>query len=226
VLAIRRDQGHTLAMLTNPLGIALLVLMAGTHALAQPSLEAPATPRLGGMKFIWIPTGSFQMGSQASSAEIESRYGGVARVPVLVIEPAALQEDLLAVRIQMPGSDLGGQSPEQSATPDHPLKGQERVLQVQLQTEIGRQRESHRHFLFLSVRGELLGQGLQNLLFEAQLEELLLVGLADDFDLIKLAARESLQHPLGVRFDEIEIKHPSWPPCPARPAGAAGPFDR
>jgi len=79
VLAIGRNHGHTLAVLTNPRCIVLLVLVAGGAALAQPNLEAPASPRLGGIKFIWIPTGSFQMGSQAGSAEIESRYGGEAR---------------------------------------------------------------------------------------------------------------------------------------------------
>jgi len=110
---------------------------------------------------------------------------------------------LPALRIHVLGSDLRRQSTEQTAAADHPLKRQARVLRVQLQTEIGRQQEPQRHFFFLSEGGQLFGQGLQNLLFEAQLEELLLVGLADDFDLIKLSTTESLEHPPGVRHARV-----------------------
>ena len=124
------------------------------------------------------------------------------------------------------GGDLRRQRPQQAATADHPLKGQERVLQVQLQTEIGGENKPERHFLLLPGRGHLFGQTRQHLLFEAQLEELLLVGLADDLDLIKLAAPEGRQHSLRMVFDDVKVKHPSRASSPAKPASVVRPSDR
>jgi hypothetical protein len=48
---------------------------------------------------------------------------------------------------------------------------------------------------------------------EAQLEELLLVGLADDLDLIKLATTESFQNPLRMMLDQAEVSRGAPPPC-------------
>jgi hypothetical protein len=61
---------------------------------------------------------------------------------------------------------------------------------VQLQTKIGGQNKPEGHLLLLSGRGQLLGQSHQYFLLEAQLKELLFIGLADDLDLIELAATE------------------------------------
>jgi hypothetical protein len=73
---------------------------------------------------------------------------------------------------------------------------------VQLQTEISRQDKPPRHLFFLPVRRHRLGQGVQNLFLEAQLKKLLLVGLTNDFELVKLAVAKGFQHPLRVVFDE------------------------
>ena len=100
------------------------------------------------------------------------------------------------------GGNLGWQSPQQSAATHDPLESQERVFQVQLQTQIGRQDEPPRHFFFVAGRGHLLGQSVQHPLLKAELKKLLLVGLADNLDLIELAATESFQHLLGVVLDE------------------------
>jgi len=121
---------------------------------------------------------------------------------VLVIEPAALQQDLLRLGGQVFGGDLGRQSREQAAATHDALEGVERVFQMQLQTQIGRQDKPPRDLFLFPVRGHRLGQRVQHLLLETQLEKLLLVGLADDLELIKLAPAEGFQHPLRVVLDE------------------------
>ena len=131
---------------------------------------------------------------------------------VLVIEPAAFQQDLLGLGGQVFGSNLGRQSREQSAATHDSLEGGERIFQVQLQTEVGRQDEPPRHLFFLAVGRHRLGQGVQHLFLEAQLEKLLLVGLTDDFELVELATAEGFQDPLRVVFDELEISR-GTPPC-------------
>ena len=82
---------------------------------------------------------------------------------------------------------------------------------MQLQTEIGRQDKPLRDFLLLATGGHHLGQGVQDLFFEAQLEKLLLVGLADNLELIKLAAAEGFQHPLRVILDEPQVSRGAPP---------------
>src|SRR5437899_3037845 len=81
------------------------------------------------------------------------------------------------------GRKVWRQSPQQSSASHDPFKRQEGIFQVQLQAEIGRQDKPARHLFLLAGRGHLLGQRLQHLLFEAQLKELFLIGLANDFDL-------------------------------------------
>ena len=83
---------------------------------------------------------------------------------------------------------------------------------MQLQTEISCQHKPPRHLFFLPIRRHRLGQGVQNLFLQAQLEKLLLVSLTDNFELVKLATAESLQDPLRVVFDELEISR-GIPPC-------------
>jgi hypothetical protein len=83
---------------------------------------------------------------------------------------------------------------------------------VQLQTEIGRQDKPPWHLFLLPVRRHRLGQGFQNLFLQAQLEKLLLVGLTDDFELVKLTTAKGFQDPLRVVFDELEISR-GIPPC-------------
>jgi hypothetical protein len=124
------------------------------------------------------------------------------RVIVFVIESLALQQNLLRFGIQMLGGDLRRQSREQAAAARDAFKGLEGIFQVQLQTEIGRQHEPPRHLFLFTVRGQLLGQGIQNLFFEAQFKAFLLVGLADNLDLIELPAAEGFQNRLRMIFDE------------------------
>ena len=83
---------------------------------------------------------------------------------------------------------------------------------MQLQTEISRQDKPPRHLFFLAVGGHRLSQGVQNLFLEAQFEELLLVGLTDDFELIKLTTAKGFQDPLRVVLDKLEISR-GRPPC-------------
>jgi hypothetical protein len=73
---------------------------------------------------------------------------------------------------------------------------------VQLQAQISRQDKPPRHLFFLALRRHRLRQGVENLFFEAQLKKLFLVGLADDFELVKLAAAKGFQDPLRVVFDQ------------------------
>jgi hypothetical protein len=49
----------------------------------------------------------------------------------------------------------------------------------------------------------LFGQRNQDLLLEAEFKEFLLIGLADDLDLIKLPAAKGLQDPLLVMLDDF-----------------------
>src|SRR6266853_294981 len=124
------------------------------------------------------------------------------------------------------GRKVRRQSPQQSSASDHPFKSHEGIFQVQLQAEIGRQDKPARHLFLLAGRGHVLGQRLQHLFFEAQLKELFLIGLANDFDLIKLASTEGLQHPPRMVFNEGEIRHEVGPFSLARPGGVVGPCDR
>jgi hypothetical protein len=41
--------------------------------------------------------------------------------------------------------------------------------------------------------------------FQTQLEELFLIGLADDLQSVELPLPESLQHPVGMRFNQDQI---------------------
>ncbi len=134
------------------------------------------------------------------------------RVVVLFIKAAAFQQDLLRLGSQVFGGNLGRQSREQAAATHDSLESVERIFQVQLQTEISRQDKPPRHLFFLALRGHRLGQGVQNLLPEAQLEKLLLVGLTNDFELIKLTTAKGFQDPLRVVFDELQISR-GRPPC-------------
>jgi hypothetical protein len=52
---------------------------------------------------------------------------------------------------------------------------------------------------------------VQNLFLEAQLEKLLLVGLADNFELIELAPAEGFQYPLRVILDESQVSRGAPP---------------
>jgi hypothetical protein len=60
-----------------------------------------------------------------------------------------------------------------------------------------------RHFHLFSGRRHLFGQRNQDLFLEAELKEFLLIGFADDLDLIKLAAAKGLQDLLLVMFDDF-----------------------
>jgi hypothetical protein len=95
---------------------------------------------------------------------------------------------------------------QQAAAPDDPLKSQKGIFQVQVQTQIGRQDKPAGHFFFLAPRGHLPGQSLQHFLLEAEFKKLLLVGLADDFDLIKLPPPEGFQDPLRMPIQRASEK--------------------
>jgi hypothetical protein len=86
---------------------------------------------------------------------------------------------------------------------DDPLESRVTILQVELETQVCRQFKPKRHFLLFPDRGELFGQRNQDLLLEAEFKEFLLVGLADDLDLIKLPAAKGLQDPLLVMLDDF-----------------------
>src|ERR1035441_4680299 len=124
------------------------------------------------------------------------------------------------------GGDFRRHRAQQAPAPDDPLQSVEGIFQVQLPTQIGRQDKPPGHFLLLSRRGHLLGLGVQHLLPEAEFKKLLLVGLADDLDLVKLPAPEGLQNPLRMMLNEVEVRHWAAPFFWARPKGVARPFDR
>lgn len=55
------------------LGLLLSILLGGTPAVAQ---EAGDVRTFGGIEFVWIPPGTFTMGSKLSPTEIVAEYGG------------------------------------------------------------------------------------------------------------------------------------------------------
>ena len=65
--------------------------------------------------------------------------------------------------------------------------------------------EPARHRLLFTGRGHRLGQGVEHLLLKTELEELLLIGLADEFQLVKLATSKGLQNSLRMGFDEGDV---------------------
>jgi hypothetical protein len=72
---------------------------------------------------------------------------------------------------------------------------------VQLQTHVAGQNKPPGHFLLSPGGGHSLSQFHQNILAKAQFKKLLLVGLANDLDLVKDAEPELFKNPLGVVFD-------------------------
>ena len=107
------------------------------------------------------------------------------------------------------GSQIRRQRAEQAPALHHPLQSGIGVFLVQLQTQIGGQFKPQRHFFFFPGRGHFLGQGRQNLFLEAQLEKLLLVGFANDLELVEFSPPESLQNPLLVKFNDFQVQSAS-----------------
>ena len=128
-----------------------------------------------------------------------------ARVEVLVIEPLALDPNGLGLRVQMFAGQFRRQGAQQAAALHHPLESRIRVLQVQLEAQIGGQLKPERHLLLLAGGGHRLGQAREDLFPKAQFEELLFVGLADNLDLVELALAKSLQDLLLMVFDDLQV---------------------
>ena len=77
---------------------------------------------------------------------------------------------------------------------------------MELQTEIGRQKEPPGN-LFLLARGrQVLGQLPQELFLKAAFEEIPLVGLAEDFQGVELALAEGVQDALGMLFNKGQVQ--------------------
>jgi hypothetical protein len=76
---------------------------------------------------------------------------------------------------------------------------------VQLQTQVAGQLKPQRHLLFLPGGGHLPGKLEQDLLPEAQLKKLLLVGFPNDLDLVELSLPKGLQNPLLVMFNDLQV---------------------
>ena len=106
---------------------------------------------------------------------------------------------------------LGGQGrvqrTQQAATPHHALQRMEGVFPMQLQTQVGRQHKPLGDFLLLASRRHRVGQRLEQLLLETQLEERLLIGLAENLQTVEVPLPEGFQHPAGMRFNQFEV-HP------------------
>src|ERR1017187_4061244 len=136
--------------------------------------------------------------------------GHLAGVVVLVVKAAALDPNLLGLRVQVLAGEVRRQGAEQAPTLHHPLEGRIGVLQMQLQTEVGGQLKPERHFLFLTVGGHGLRQAREDLFPKTQFKELLFVGLADDLDLIELAPAKGLQDLLLMVFDDLQVHGGCW----------------
>jgi hypothetical protein len=76
---------------------------------------------------------------------------------------------------------------------------------VQLQAQIGRQDEPGRNLLLFAGCGHQSRQPFEELLFEAQLKKVPLIGFADDFNLIEFTRAERFQDPLRVMFNDVEV---------------------
>ncbi len=76
---------------------------------------------------------------------------------------------------------------------------------MEFQAEVGRQDEPPGHLLLLADGGQVLGQMEQEPFFEAALEEIPFVGLAEDFQGVELTLAKGVQDSLGMIFDESQV---------------------
>jgi hypothetical protein len=76
---------------------------------------------------------------------------------------------------------------------------------VEFETQIGRQDEPVGDLLLLPSRGHGIGQAGQQVFLETALEEIPLIGLADDFQAVELPLTEGGQDLLGLVFDESQV---------------------
>jgi len=136
---------------------------------------------------------------------VSSSQGILPGVVVLVVKAAALDPNLLGLRVQVLAGQVRRQGAEQAASLHDPLEGRIGVLQMQLQTEVGGQLKPERHFLFLALGGHSLRQAREDLFPKAQFEELFFVGLADDLDLVELPLAKGLQDLLLMVFDNLQV---------------------
>ena len=86
----------------------------------------------------------------------------------------------------------------------------EGVLAVQAQRELTGQVQPHRHMLALPRRGEMLGELLDDLLAEKELEEPGFGDVGSEFDVIEAAFAKGVDHQRLVVFKDHEV-HGSAP---------------
>ena len=76
---------------------------------------------------------------------------------------------------------------------------------MEFETQIGRQDEPAGDLLLFPGRGHGIGQADQQAFLETALEEIPLIGLADDFQTVELPLAEGGQDLLGLVLDESQI---------------------
>lgn len=105
----------------------------------------------------------------------------------------------------MLGSDRRVQRVQKPPTAHHLIEGLKGMFPMQLQTQVGRQHKLLGHLLLLAGREHRLGQPFQKVFPETELEECFLIGLAQDFQTVKVLPAEICQHPVGMRFKQFQV---------------------